>query len=437
MITPTPVCLLLLVLGLLPAVLAAWHPWLGYVAAVFDAVVLALWLADGTMGFSPRWIKVERLAGLRLSVGVSARVSLRVRSFTPLSLRLRVVDGWPPEFETSPAELRFRLAPFQETTVDSYVLPRMRGEFNLGAVAGIVRGALGLADRRILLGEPAAVRVYPDLEELKRFDLLTRKRLLRQTGVRRVRQVGRGREFERLREYVPGDEYRTIDWKATARRLRPISRVYELERAQNVLIALDAGRLMAAASGPLTKLDRAINAAILLSHVAMRSGDRVGLLVFSNVSEQLIPPRSGRASITRIMETLVPLQPRPTAANYRTAVETVITRMRRRAMIFMITDIADEQSARDMSQFVPLLRPNHLPVVVAFRDEGLERLADAVPPGPAGLYEHAAAIELRHEWRRTLLNLSHRGVGVVDVLPQDAPVASVNKYLELKQRQLG
>lgn len=423
-------------LGLVPAALAPWVSWAGPATLAVAAALAMLLFLDRSLGSGAGRIEIERRIPARLCVGLPNAVSLRVRSFAAQPIRCILVDGWSADFGVDPAETGVNLAPFGEETVSMQVHPRSRGEFPVAPVHARVLGPLGLCWRRATLGAGTTVRVYPNLKALRRYDLLSRRRLLRTQGYRSVRRVGEGREFDQLRDYSPDDDFRSIDWKATARRGRPITRVYDTERGQNILLLLDAGRLMGAAAGSMTKLDFAVDAALMLAYVAARHHDRVGLVVFSGGVERVVIPQAGRGALPRLMEAVVDLQPRDTFSNYRAAVETVAVRVRRRSLVVLFTDISDPDATRDLAKYVPLLRPGHLPVCVAFRDPSVAALAETAPGTRAALYDHAAALELQQEWRQVLGQLRKDGVGIVDVLPEDAAVAAVNKYLELKKRQV-
>ncbi len=431
---PTPLFLLLFALGLVPAALAVrGEGWL-FAAAAWDAALVLLVLVERTTGVRRQWIEVERTLPDKVCVGEENACALTFRSFAWMPLRVWAIEGWPSEFEVEPGELTARVDGYGSETVKYVLRPGGRGEFDLGPVQVRVRSPLGLIERRLSFGEKTKVRVYPNLKDLRRYDLLSRRRLLSQQGIRAVRRVGEGREFERLREYSPGDEYRIIDWKATARRRRPVSRVHETERGQNIMILLDAGRLMAAATGRLTKLDFAINAALMLGYVALRNNDRVGLAVFSSDVESFALPRAGKAALSRLMDALVPLQPRLTFSNYRAAVEAVSRKMRRRALVVMYTDLADPEAMEEIVSVFPLLRRSHLPLCVSYRDPALLDLAGA-PPARNALYEHVAAMEMVAERRKALGDLRAKGVSIVDVPPEEIAVASVNRYLSLKRMQ--
>lgn len=430
---PTRVFLVLIALGIVPAVLAVRSRGALLVAAAWDAALVMLLIVEAAAARG-KGLEVDRTLPDKICLGEENACSVTVRNFRGLPARVRVVEGWPAEFQATPGTLDL-VVPGHDARAAAYMLrPGGRGEFDLGPAQVWIRSPLGLVERRFEFGDTLKVRVYPNLKDLRRYDLLSRRRLLTQHGIRAVRRIGEGREFERLREYTPGDELRNIDWKATARRRRPATRVHETERGQSVLILLDAGRLMAADSGGMTKLDYAINAALMLGYVALKQGDRVGLEVFSSTVESLSLPRAGRAALARLMETLVPLQPRLTFSNYRAAIEGVMKKMRRRALVVMYTDLADPEAMREIVRVFPRLRRAHLPLCVSFRDPSLVKLGTE-PPARESMYEHVAAMELLAERRKALGELRAGGVAIVDVPPEEIAVESVNRYLRIKRSQ--
>ncbi len=432
--TPTPRFVWLFALGAAPAAAAAWVPEAAYAAAAWDAALLLLLFAERLRAPREGALDVRRVVGDRICVGVPNECAIRLRSLSPGRMTVHVTDGWPAEFGMQPASHDVVLGPYEQRTLTETVVPGGRGEFSLGPIHVRVRAGLGLVWVRRTYGAPEPVRVYPNLRDLRRYELLARRRLLRHLGFRTVRRVGEGREFERLREYTPDDDFRAIDWKATARRRKPITRLYETERGQNVVVAVDAGRLMGASTGAVTKLDHAIDGALMLGHVAMKAHDRLGMVVFAGETERVVLPRAGKGVLSRMMETLVPLQARSTYSSYAALADTMTKRLRRRSLVVLFTDLSDAQAAKDIVKYLPLLAPRHVVVCVAFRDPGLAKLASE-PPAAEGVYEHVAALELERDWRHTLGELRAGGVAVVDVLPEQAAVAAVNKYLELKKRQ--
>ncbi len=278
--------------------------------------------------------------------------------------------------------------------------------------------------------------MYPDLREIRRYEVSLRRGLAYDAGQRRARLPGAGSVFERLREYGPDDDPRSISWAATARRGRPISVEYETERQQRVLILLDAGRMMASTLGELTKLDHAVNTALMLSYVATAKGDEVGLLGFADDVRSYVVPRRGRRQFIRLTEELRRLEVTTTEPDYRAAFEFLRSRTSRRALVVLFTDLVDVEASRSLVAAVNRLAGNNLVLCCLLADPQLAAVASRAPTSTTELYERVVAEEVRDARGRAIALLRERGVHVVDVPAERLTVAAIQRYLELKKRWL-
>lgn len=286
--------------------------------------------------------------------------------------------------------------------------------------------------RTIPVPAPAEVRVYPDVRQIRQYDMLARQNRTAQVGLRRVRQVGLGSEFERLRDYVPNDELRRVDWKATARRGALMTREYDVERTQTVVLALDLGRTMASRLEAMSKADYAVNACVLLSYVAALADDHVGLYAFAEQPLRYLQPGKGRPQVFNLLEALYPLHAVPREANYRLAFTYLAARLRKRALIILFTDLIDPDSSRRLIESISVLSRRHRVLCVAFSDYELAEVVEAAPEQSDDLYRQAVAASMLDDRRRALAELAHRGILTVDAGPSGLTVAAINKYLELK-----
>jgi uncharacterized protein (DUF58 family) len=291
------------------------------------------------------------------------------------------------------------------------------------------------------------VRVYPNLRELRRYDLLVRRGLDAQSGARPVRVAGASTEFERVREYLPDDEFRRINWKATARRGQPMVNQFEAERSQNLVILLDAGRFMAALADPplaesdmpqahtaLTKLDRALNAGLLLAHVASQRGDRVALLAYTDDIRAFVPPQRGRRALLSTVHALYNLSAEPVEPDHARAFEFLARRNLRRSLVVLFTDLADRESSSVLAAHVLRAARQHLVVCVTLRDPNVRRPALARPSDAASLYEKMVAQKLLDDRTAVLAHFAAQGVLTVDTDADALNPRLIGTYLELKQR---
>lgn len=393
--------------------------------------------------------RVTRRMDARLVLGVPNTITIRVHNPSDRTLRVVVRDDLPEGWEADPPELVIELPPFARRDVSYAVRPPRRGKFELGDLHLRIEGTTRLGAAIVRAPAAAEARVYPNVLGPRRYELAARLGDLRSVGFRSIRLAGGGGEFEQLREYVRGDPYRDVDWKSTAKRHRPISRVYQQERSQLVVLAIDAGRTMATplARDPrsagadaeqahaITKLDHVINAALLLAYVAIRKGDRVALVVFADVVRTYVPPRAGPAQYRRLLDALFSVQAEETYVDFRRLVEFVQLEVRRRSLVVLFSDLLDEAHAMPLAEHAAILRRKHLPVCVTMEDVTAETLAVRPVRRPSDVFERAAAADVLAERESVKAHLRKNGVGLVEAPAGDLAVATVNKYLEIKARR--
>ena len=401
-------------------------------------LVAALAFAVTDYRLTPRMTAAEVVRGAepQLIIGAPNRIGLTLRNPTARPLRVRVRDEVPVSFAVAPRVSTALLAPAATETAEYVARPRYRGSFRFGALHTRQRGPLDLVERQSDIPADAPAHVYPDLREIRRYEVSLRRGLAYDAGQRRARLPGAGSVFERLREYGPDDDPRSISWSATARRGRPISVEYETERQQRIVIVLDAGRMMASTLGELTKLDHAVNTALMLSYVATAKGDEVGLLGFADDVRSYLLPRRGRRQFLRVTEELRKLEVTTTEPDYRAAFEFLRARTSRRALVVLFTDLIDVEASRSLVAAVDRLAGNNLVLCCLLADPRLAELAARAPRSTTELYERVAAEEVRDARARAIGLLRERGVHVVDVPAERLTVAAIQRYLELKKRWL-
>jgi uncharacterized protein (DUF58 family) len=406
----------------------------GWAAATVDLVLLLAFVADALWAPAVA-LGVERRAPLRISLGATARDTLVLENRGKLAARVRLTDDLPEILVRQGADvLETVVEPGGEARLEFPVRADRRGDAEYGDVHLRVLGPLGLAwrQRRVYRADP--LRVLPGVMEVRRYRLLGLHNRLREAGFRPVRQRGEGGSFESLREYVRGDDPRIIDWKATAHRSKLIVRQYEAERRQNVVMLVDAGRLMTEKVGDRERIDYALTAALLLADVASLHGDLVGLLVFADRVQQYIPP--SRNSISTLAEALGAVHARIAEPNYPAAFTYLAKQLRRRSLLVAFTDIIDAQASSALVAHLGKAASRHLPIVVALRNPDLEATAQLAAKTPADVYRRAAAEELLQARAAALTQMQRSGVLVADSRPTDAVPDVVNRYLDVKRRGL-
>ena len=405
------------------------------VALGADAVLLVMLLLDALSIPRGEQLTVTRRAPPRIPLGATARVEARLDNRTGRRLRVRLTDDLPDLLGRTGADTAdVWLAPRRWEPVSYTVRALRRGDAAFGDLHLRVQGPLGLAwkQRRIRRRDP--LRVVPGVLELKRYRLLGLRNRLREAGFRSVRQRGEGGAFESLREYVRGDDPRTVDWKASARRGNLIVRQYELERRQNVIIAIDAGRLMTQKVGEYERLDYALTAALLLADVAAVHDDAVGLLVFADRVLSYLPP--ARKSLARLADEIGEVHARMVEPNYPAAFTYLARQVRRRSLLVLFSDIIDPLASAAVVSQLSRAAERHLPLVVAIRNPDLEAAGALPAEDEAAVYRRAAAEELLQARAAALASMQRAGVLVADTRPTDAVPSVVNRYLDVKRRRL-
>ena len=427
---PTGRAILLVALGVVAAGLWGWKG-----ALVFDVGILLLCVLDFFLSRREGGIEVMRLCPSRLFQGVPADVEILIRNHSPRSRRVKLRDQTPSGWEAGPV-LRGAVRGRDSQRLSYRAIPPQRGAHAFGDFWLRVEGPLGAVLRPLRQPASEQIRVYPSLGVQAHGDLAAHRRAAREWGARPSRWRQEGREFESLRDYVEGDDPRRIHWKATARMERPIVQQYEHERNQIVMILLDAGRLMMAASRGRSKLDHSLEAAVQLSRAALAQGDRVGVMAFADEVMGFVPPRKTPGQLQRIMEGTLTLEPRLVEPQYERAVLFLQARVRRRSLVVIFTDLLDEISSEALLLAVSLLRPRHLPLCVAIAEsEWLDVLGEP-PSTVVGVYERTVLQGLLRQRRKALGNLVQKGALALDLPPSKLSACVLERYLEVKRRGL-
>jgi uncharacterized protein (DUF58 family) len=383
---------------------------------------------------------------MRGSWSLNAVVDVELR-VTAAGGRVRVTDDLGPGLErlevlpasgvldgSAPSGVTFESDPDEVTTAGYRVALRRRGDLKFGAIHLRSLGPWGLAWRQTVVEAEDRVRVQPGMDELRKERLPGLRLDPAAPGLRRIRRWGEGSEFESLREYRPGDDPRTVDWKASARRHELLVRQYQVERNQTVVLAIDAGRLMREWIGDRERLDYALSAALVLAERARAYGDRLGLLVFDDQVRLVMP--AGRVRLATLADALAGVEARLVEPNYPIAFATLRRTFRKRSLVFVFSDIIDSAASRALVQGLVGTGARHLPVAVALRNPDVEAAAAGTDGTEIAPFRRAAAEELLEARAKALQVMRRAGVQTVDVPPGSACGSVLAKYTEIKARGL-
>ena len=433
---PTTRGILVLLLAAPIIALGTWWRGMEWVGWGYALLALVLFVLDWRLAGRVDRFEVGRHHDTKLSLGAENVILVSVRNRSRRGTKFTVRDEAPEAFKIETRTLEGEVQPLGKWQGSYHLQPLRRGDYQFGDLHLRWFGPLGLIQRqgRIPASEP--VKVYPNLLDVRMYDLLLRKNRLQELGLRTTRMFGEGTEFERLREYLPDDEFRRINWKATARRHRPVTVQYQTERSQTVIAVLDTGRMMQAPVANIAKLDYAVNAVLFLSYVATGKGDRVGVMTFADDVDHYLAPRQGRGQFYRTLEVLYAVDAQQVEPNYRKALTYLAVKQRRRALVVIFTDLTSGLSMDTLVAQVSLLARSSLPLVVTISDPDVYAAAHQRPRDSLAVYQRAAASQILDERRVVLETLQKRGVLTLDVPANQLSMSVINRYLELKGRTL-
>jgi uncharacterized protein (DUF58 family) len=411
--------------GALPE--SAWR----YTAAALAAVAVV----DGTRVLRRRLPEAKRDAPHVLASRRWHDVGIVVTNATPRPVRVELYDHHPGSFEATdlPVSLDVPAGGWARTRYRTR--SATRGAFAFGPIQARITSSFGLFQREVRLGEPQDVRVYPDFGALSGYALMATDNRLSQIGVLQRRRRGEGMDFHQLREYRLGDSLRRIDWKATSRMHRLISREYQDERDQTILLVLDCGRRMVAADDETTHFDAALDAALLLAHVGVHHGDAVGAITMAAGERRFMAPRKGHKSVATLLEMLYDLHPGMRTPDYYEAAVDIMHRIRKRALVVFLSNLRDEDDDT-LQPALALLRRRHLVLFANLREQVLSRTLRTPVADLDAALTHAATADYLQTRRASFSRLERAGALMLDAEPQQLPMLLVNRYLETKRSGL-
>jgi uncharacterized protein (DUF58 family) len=419
----------------LVAPVAPWLPGSLSVLLALDVLWVLLLLVDAVAAPGAGVLEVQREVPVAFSLGRRFSVRYSWRHGLRRRLEVQVKERLPDPLGGAVTPLRRLQLPAGVSVEERLELAPVRRGIGTGGTIDLrILGPFGLAWRQSRLEAPWTATVYPSLRSsaLRALPLQVMRR--REAGLRAVRHRGEGRLFEGLREWVPGDDTRIIDWKATARRGKPIARQYEDERRQQVMLLVDAGRLLTAEVDGVPRLEAVVSAALHLAYAAVEHDDDIGLLVFADTIQRYVAPARGRRALRAVLEGLAAAEGRLVESDYPAALRYLALHSRKRALTVLFTDVIDRTASEALVAQAATLRPRHLPLAVTLRDPAMEALASIRPADQEQAFQRAAAEELLGAREAALAEMRSRGVMVLDVLPSAAAAALVERYHLLKRK---
>ncbi|HEY3804149.1 MAG TPA: DUF58 domain-containing protein [Kofleriaceae bacterium] len=410
-----------------------WTIWIAYLGGA--AILLGI---DFVLGLPKRRLRVDSELPEQLFIGETGVAKLSISTRRKRAAVLELIAELDDDLEPQPP-MQAILQPGERgasSTIELPLVPRRRGEHGIRALHMRWTGPLGLLERRVAIDVDKRVGVVPNLGAVRAIALRMFADRSFMAGLKVERYLGDGTEFESLREYVPGLDHRAIDWKSSARHRKLLCQEFRAERNHQVVLAVDAGQLMAEPVSGVPKLDHAINASLLLGWFCLRTGDRVGLLGFDEKVRTWAEPQGGMHAFARLQALSAEIDYRRVETNYTLTLADLSTRLKRRSLVVLFTDFLDTVTAELMIENVTRLARRHLVLFVAVKDPSVDRRALARPRDLESLHEAVVATGFAREREIVLERLRRAGAFCIDAAPNEFSMALVNRYIEIKRREL-
>lgn len=410
--------------------LLAKLPWL-----LLSALATGL-VADYFLLFSRNGVFARRTTGERLSNGDQNTISIFLESRYNFPIHMGVIDELPHQFQKRDSWFETRLAPAEMKQWDYQLRPVKRGEYNFGALNVYAFSTLGLLMRRYRFEEGKQVPVYPSFLQMRKYQLLAISNRLSEIGVKKIRRIGHSMEFEQIRDYVKGDDIRTLNWKATARKNQLMVNAYTDEKSQQVYCLIDKSRVMRMPFGGMSLLDHAINASLVLSNTALLKHDKAGIISFAEDIAGFVPAARTQTQMTLILDHLYRQKTRYLESDYEKLYALIRNKVNQRSLLVLFTNFESLSALRRQLKFLRKLAQQHLLLVVFFENSGLFDMIKKPAGNIEEIYTKTIAEKFAFEKKMIVKELEQYGIISLLTAPENLTINTVNKYLEVKARQL-
>ena len=412
------------------------YPILFTAAKILLCPFVVITLIDAFMLYSRRALTAERSCADRFSNGDENVIKLRLASEYTFPVWLTIIDEAPKVFQRRDISYTTQLAAKGENEIRYTLTPVKRGVYSFGRIRCFVRTRIGLVERRYNLSKERDVAVYPSYLMLHRYELLAMSNHLTEMGIKKLRRVGNNTEFEQIKDYVPGDDYRMMNWKASARTHQLKVNVYRDERSQQIFSVIDKGRVMQQSFHGMTLLDYSINAALVLSYVAMHRDDKAGLITFTDKMDTFVAPSRRTGQMQRLLDALYMQETDFGETDFSNLCINVREQVSKRSLLVVYTNFSGMTALNRQLPYLKLLSRWHRVLVVFFEDSELNEYIQSTKHSIEEYYQHVIAEKFVYEKRLIVSTLRQHGIYSLLTTPENLSVDIINKYLEMKQRQV-
>ena len=415
--------------------LSFFLPALFTIAKLLLLLLVFAILADALLLYHKQGVTANRVVGERLSINDDNKIQVHINNHFGFRIHCVLIDELPFQFQAREWKREFMVAAGEPYHLHYLLKPLERGEFHFGNINLFVSSPLRLVQRRFVMEAEKTVKVYPSYLQMRRYQLLAIGNKLQEAGAKRIRKLGQSMEFEQIKEYVRGDDYRTINWKASARSGDLMVNNYTDERSQQIFCLVNKGRTMKMPFEGVTLLDYAINAALVLSNVALVKQDKAGLICFGDQVDTFLPAEKKPAQLNMILEALYKQQTAFLEPDLEKLFFAIRNRITQRSLLVLFTNFESMESLQRDLPFLKRMAHYHLLMVVIFENTELKALTECDAATVEDIYIKTIAQKYRHEKHLIVKELQQHGIVAVLSSPQKLTITALNKYLELKNRQ--
>jgi uncharacterized protein (DUF58 family) len=410
-------------------------PSLFFVSKVAILVLFGIALLDWLLVFSSKEpLKFERSLTERMNLGDSNKIHLKVSNTSGQPMRFKLYEGYPVEMQERDSYFSTLILPGNSRDFEYEFVPKTRGEFIFGDAYFVIASAFGLVSRRFEVKSAQKVHVYPSILQMKKFELLVFQQQKTSQGIKKVRRIGNNSEFEQIKAYVQGDEPKTINWKATSRRFDLMVNQYQEEKSQHIYCVIDKSRNMQVSFDGMTVLDHSINSTLVFSNVALRNGDKTGLITFSDKIGTKLSANRSNGQMKRILEELYNQRTQFLEPNYELLYQTIRRTISTRSLLVLFTNFQTEFAMRRALPMLRKINQHHLLVVVFFENTDLQEHAFQPLQTSSDVYVSAVAERMITLKSKMAIELKQNGIQTILTSPNELSIQTINKYLELKAK---
>lgn len=409
-------------------------PWLFLVSKILFVGFMLVPVAEIVFLFTGAGIEAHRTLAAKFSNGDENPINIHLRSYYGFPSRVEIYDELPAEWQVRDFYKALNLKAGDDQTIRYSYRPTRRGAFSFGHIQVLVTIGLGFVQRKISCGTPLEVAVYPSYLSMLKYEYLAISNTLIDSGIKKIRRIGQHSEFEKIKDYVAGDDFRTINWKATARRGKLMANLFQDERSQQVYCILDKGRVMNQPFENMTLLDHAINASLVLANIAIKKYDKAGLLAFDEEQVQMLPASRKSGHMLQFQEMLYRQSTRFQESDYERLFLKLKHQVTQRSLLILFTNFDTVSSMQRRLPYIKAMAKNHLLLVVFFENTETLQLIHKKAQNTHDVYRKMVAEKVRFEKEQIVAELRKNGILSLLSSPADLTLNTINRYLELKAR---